>query len=487
MEIIVASDRDGLLAVKEYGQWSLPWSLLPADMRHLRRHLAKPDTLVICGRGTWESMTPRLRALPGRVKVLSRHHQGELYVASLREAVECAENDRILIIGGAAIYSEALALPGTKTLYWTEVQSNYPHYSDVQSVKVFPLTHQKNELIEEGQLRLCRTESHTLPVYGTEYTISQYQVDSLVLRDRTSSDTWGYQELRAVKDPWLSLVREIAQEGHLITGRNGNTISVMGPQLRYDLSEGFPISVVKKGYPKAIFLESLWMFKGLTDAHWLSSRNVKIWDANSSRETLDGLGLNWREGDIGPGYGFQLRHWGAEYHGCDNDYSGQGVDQLATVVSQLRNSPESRRIIINLWNPSVLDQCALPPCHVLYQFRVRLFRTPDGNGYRGYLDCHLFQRSWDVFLGWNTTTAALWVHLLAASTNLLPGTLVHSITDAHLYQCHLEAVAELLQRTPRPLPKLSVSPRENPWDYQWEDLTLEGYHPLPPIKAPMVV
>lgn len=485
LRIILATNEQGLLAVQEYGQWNTPWPYLPEDSRRLREELARPQCTVIVGRVTWECMSSRLRALPTRVYLLGQTTSTDPRVqvcGSWEEALaDLGENTPLTVLGGVGVYAAALRSPLPKVILWTVVHHPYPQWDDVEQLAVWgPAS------AVEG-LELTDALRHRLPVYEIVYEELTYQASGPV------PITPHYQAPQSVplpprQDPWTTLVGRLLSEGEPIDGRNGTTYSLLGPQLRYDLSEGWPIVVAKRGYPKAIFSETIWMWRGQTDAASLRRMGVRIWDANSSRQTLDRLGLPWEEGDIGPGYGFQLRHYGATYRGCGADYTGEGVDQLADVCRQLREDPTSRRILINLWNPSVIDQCALPPCHVIYQFRVRPFAEPDAEGRRGYLDCHLFQRSWDVFLGWNTTTAALWVYLLAASTDLLPGVLVHSITDAHLYQTHLEEARQTVARRARPLPRLTVTtPRPDPSQYRWTDLRLEDYYPLPAVTAEMVV
>ncbi len=476
VELVLATDLDGLLAVRSYGEWSLPWPLLPQDMKHLRTLLTRSKQVVVCGRGTWRALSPKLRTLiEPQVRVLSRSND-PTYYHSLAHALE-GVTAPILIIGGAQVYAEALTLPGSKLIHWTEVQTRYPRYSDLQELAVWPLTARKAELLARGSLTLETTTTYQLPVYQLDYHISTYRLENSLKLTAPIMVIPSNLTPTQSEDPWLDLVKRILIDGHDVPGRNGLTRSLFGVQLRYDLSQGFPLNTSKRSYPKAIFLETQWMFRGCTNTQWLADRGVSIWNANASAATLNALGLPWVEGDIGPGYGFQLRHYGATYQGMEHDYTGQGVDQLARVVEQLRTQPNSRRIVIDLWNPQVVDQCALPPCHVLYQFQVR----------DGHLDCHLFQRSWDVFLGWNTTTAALWVHLLAAATGLIPGTLVHSISDAHLYHQHLAAARQLVSRQARPLPQLRVTTVKEPWAYEWTDLRLDDYYPLPALTAEMKV
>jgi len=256
------------------------------------------------------------------------------------------------------------------------------------------------------------------------------------------------------------------------------------------LSKGFPILTVKRCYPRLIFEELMWMIRGHTNVKLLQEKNVRIWDKNSSKDFLDKYHLPYEEGDIGPGYGFQMRHYGAEYTNCLADYSGQGVDQLAECINLINKDPHSRRIIMNLWNPCDIKKMTLPPCHLVYNFGVDLYDEPNAiTGKRGRLNCHLLQRSWDVVLGWNTSTAAMLTFLIANHCDLDPGYLVHSITDVHLYKNHIESgcVDKMLERTPRILPMLKIiNQKSNIGDYQYEDLVIENYYPCPSIHFELI-
>ena len=301
---------------------------------------------------------------------------------------------------------------------------------------------------------------------------------------------------------YLDLVRSIIERGIYKQTRNAITKSIFGYQMKYNLADGYPISTLKKSYPKAIFEELMWMIRGQTNVKILQEKNVNIWNKNSSKEFLQQMKLPYEEGDIGPGYGFQMRYYGAKYVNCLADYRGQGVDQLQQCIDLINNDPHSRRIIIDLWNPADVPLMVLPCCHCWYNFSVDLYDSsindPNGGpeallnsceGKRGKLNCHLIQRSWDVLLGWNTTTAALFTYLLAHHCNLDLGLLVHSISDAHLYKEHIDsgAVAKLLARTPRKMPSLDiVNTRASIEDYEFTDMVIENYYPCPPITAEMI-
>ncbi|KAI8903525.1 thymidylate synthase/dCMP hydroxymethylase domain-containing protein [Gorgonomyces haynaldii] len=297
---------------------------------------------------------------------------------------------------------------------------------------------------------------------------------------------------------YLSLVQEIIDTGSKRSERTGTgTVSVFAPpQLRFPLDR-FPLLTTKRVFLRPVFEELMWFIRGQTDATILSKKNVKIWDLNGTREALDqrGLGDN-RVGDLGPIYGFQWRHFGAEYTNCDSDYSGQGVDQLWDVVNKIMHHPTDRRILLSAWNPQAIPKMALPPCHVFCQFYVDNQK----------LSCQLYQRSCDMGLGvpFNIASYSMLVLMLCHLTGLEPGTFVHCMGDAHVYLNHIEPLKTQLEREPKPFPLLkfkSPKPELEGLDqkqrvdaviraleqFEFADLDLVDYDPYPKIAMDMSV
>lgn len=261
---------------------------------------------------------------------------------------------------------------------------------------------------------------------------------------------------------YLDLMRHVLENGQDKSDRTGTgTRSVFGWQMRFDLGQGFPVLTTKKLHLKSIIHELLWFLQGSTNIGYLKENGVRIWD-----EWAD------ENGDLGPVYGHQWRHWPAR--------DGGEIDQIVQLVQSLKHNPDSRRHLVTAWNPTDVDRMALPPCHCLFQFYVA----------DGRLSCQLYQRSADIFLGvpFNIASYALLTLMLAQVCGYAPGDFVHTLGDAHLYSNHFEQARLQLSRAPRPLPRMWINPEVTDlFAFRFEDFRLEGYDPHPHIAAPVAV
>ena len=261
---------------------------------------------------------------------------------------------------------------------------------------------------------------------------------------------------------YLDLMRHVHDHGTTKTDRTGTgTKSIFGHQMRFDLAEGFPLVTTKKLHLRSIIHELLWFLSGDTNIRYLKENGVKIWD-------------EWADdnGDLGPVYGSQWRSWPAA--------DGRHIDQITQVVEQIKNTPDSRRLIVSAWNVGEIDNMALPPCHAFFQFYVA----------DGRLSCQLYQRSADIFLGvpFNIASYALLLLMVAQVTGLKPGEFIHTLGDAHLYSNHLKQAELQLAREPRPLPTMTLNPAiDNLFKFTFDDFELTGYESHPHIKAPVAV
>lgn len=261
---------------------------------------------------------------------------------------------------------------------------------------------------------------------------------------------------------YLDLMQHVLDHGVDKSDRTGTgTRSVFGYQMRFNLADGFPVLTTKKLHLRSIIYELLWFLRGDTNIRYLHEHNVTIWD-----EWAD------TDGNLGPVYGYQWRSWPAP--------DGRHIDQISNLLQQIKNNPDSRRLIVSAWNPALVDEMALPPCHALFQFYVA----------NGKLSCQLYQRSADIFLGvpFNIASYALLTMMIAQVCDLQLGEFVHTLGDAHLYSNHFEQAKLQLSRTPKNLPQMHLNPDvKDLFAFQFEDFTLTDYHPDAHIKAPVAV
>ena len=450
LDIIVACDTKN--GIGKDG--SIPWQI-KEDMDYFKeittRSSEGKNNAVIMGRRTWESIPERCRPLVGRFNIVVTSRpvgHGAVGASSFMDAVGAANSfnniDRVFAIGGQKIYEEAILCDNVENVYLTRVHGNF----DCDTW--FPVLPQyRFQLIKYTKMKETRD--------GTKYTMTRY-----VRKDMIGQGEFAY----------LSLLRKIVETGTRRQTRNAETLSIFGEKLEFDLREGFPLMTTRgRVWVKGVFEELMWILRGSTNVKDLQARGVRIWDPNSTREFLNSRGLVYlKEGDIGGTYGHVLRHFGAKYIDCETDYTGQGKDQLYEVIQKIKENPTDRRIILSLWDPANVDNCALPPCLRDYQFYV------EGD----VLHCQATLRSSDapVALHWNICTVGLIMLMLGKICDKTPGRLIMIIGDAHVYIDHLEEIKKILNRQPMAFPRVELlrKPKKIE-DFEFEDLRVIEYYP----------
>ncbi|CAD6586464.1 MAG: Thymidylate synthase [Cyphobasidiales sp. Tagirdzhanova-0007] len=322
--------------------------------------------------------------------------------------------------------------------------------------------------------------------------MTDQQEPATFVNGQTHSNTNGNVAAPHEEEQYLNLIREIMDRGQIRPDRTGTgTLSLFAPpSMRFSLADmALPLLTTKRVFMRGVLEELLWFVRGSTHNSLLQAKDVHIWDGNGSRAYLDKIGLHDRdEGDLGPVYGFQWRHFGARYKGAGEDYTGQGVDQLAECIRKIKENPTDRRIIMSAWNPADIPIMALPPCHMFCQFYVTL---PSTSSSKPQLSCLMYQRSADLGLGipFNIASYALLTHMVARVTGTEALELVMQLGDAHVYRDHVEALSQQIQRSPRPFPSLKWS-RDDIEDidsFRTEDFVVQGYKPHPKLEMKMSV
>ena len=375
----------------------------------------------------------------------------------------------VYVIGGAQIYKEFITdsnlRKNIKSIYLTNITNDINCDTFIQLPDNF-----KTAFISKTML---------------ENNIT-YDIRVLVQEGVLLSNSINFKSLSLIQKheeyQYLNLIRKIIKEGNTKHDRTGvGTKSLFGATMRFDVSSSFPLLTTKDTYWKGIVEELLWFVRGCTNVKPLQDKKVKIWDGNSTREYLDSIGLTNREvGDLGPVYGFQWRHFGADYIDMHEDYTGKGVDQLKEVIDSIRNNPNSRRIIMCAWNPKDLKLMALPPCHILCQLYV----------FEGKVSLQMYQRSCDVGLGvpFNIASYCLLLHMICHITKTKPYEFIHVLGDAHVYNNHIDQLNEQLKRDPYAFPQLKINREVSSIDdFTFKDFSLIGYKHHPKLKMEMAV
>ena len=458
-EIIVAIDQGNGIAK----EGNIPWNH-PSDMRFFRdTTMGRGKNAIIMGRKTYETIPIDYRPLRNRkCFIVSRTWKQEEHpeigvCSSLVEALSAIGGsiksyDSVFIIGGEQVYNEAIRdfMYLCKRIIVTKFKKNYDcdQFFPWDAVKEYPADRDTQKTRDYARHFFSPADIHG-------------------------------------ENTYLDLLRTILEEGESKPDRTGTgTKSIFGVQMRFNISERLPIVTTKKIFYENILKELLFFVSGKTNTKILEEQGVNIWKGNTSQDFIDKRGLEYDEGDMGAMYGHQWRHWNAKYDGADADYSDQGIDQLSDLITNIRDNPHSRRHILTTWNPEQLDEMVIHPCHFAVQFNV--------SGNRKYLDCQLYQRSADMFLGvpYNITSYCILTYMIAHLTGLKPRYFIHSIGDAHIYSNHETQVNKQLSRTPRPFPIMKLRRGHKIHeidDFDFENFVIEGYTSWPFISAKMAI
>jgi len=434
------------------------------------------DSIVVMGRNTWESLPEGYDDFDDRknIVVTTRSaafspQKNTMFVSPKDIDKYIVTNKPVFVIGGASLF--AMFIQRAQHIYATILEADRIELEETsERIEEFPLKEFMNFKIVEF------------------YPVSGNGKFRHVTYERIRNGQYNHDEFQ-----YLDLLRDIYENGKSRDDRTKiGTRAVFGRQIRFNIADSVPLITTKHVGWKSVVKELLWFIKGETDSKTLEQQGVNIWKSNSTREFLDNRGLHhYSEGDIGPMYGFNWRHLGARYNGTAHEYSGNGFDQLQWLIHSLKTDPYSRRHMITTFNPLVVDQGVLAPCHgIVTQFFVE--DDIDSSSSIKHLSCHVYNRSQDTFLGmtWNIFSYAVFTHIVAKFTGMKPKELVISTGDTHIYTNHLEQCKMQLSRTPLPFPRLVINDRvvdKGIDNITIDDFDLIGYMCHSAIKAPMAV
>nr|KYP39188.1 hypothetical protein KK1_039521 [Cajanus cajan] len=478
-QVVVAATQDW--GIGKDGK--LPWRL-PTDLKFFKEITMKTSdpgkkNAIVMGRKTWESIPLEYRPLSGRLNVVLTR-SGSFDIATAENVVICGSMpsalellaaspyslsiEKVFVIGGGQIFREALDAPGCEAIHLTEIQSSIEcdtFMPPVDSTIFCPWYSSFPKV--ENEIRYSFT------------TFVRFEVKDFSFLPKMIFE-------RHEEYLYLKLVQDIISEGTTKVDRTGTgTLSKFGCQMRFNLRRSFPLLTTKGEYLFANFDRKFDLISSINCREYFGEGLLKSFFGLSVAQQMPSIGLTEREeGDLGPVYGFQWRHFGARYTNMHDDYSGQGFDQLLDVINKIKHNPNDRRIIFSAWNPADLKLMALPPCHMFAQFYVA----------HGELSCQMYQRSADMGLGvpFNIASYALLTCMIAHVCDLVPGDFIHVIGDTHVYSNHVNPLQEQLHNLPKPFPTLKINPKKKDIDsFVAADFKLIGYNPHPKINMKMSV
>ncbi|CDU17314.1 bifunctional dihydrofolate reductase-thymidylate synthase, putative [Plasmodium yoelii] len=478
------------------------------------------QNVVVMGKRSWDSIPPKFKPLQNRINIiLSRtlkkedianednknNENGTVMIIKsvddLFPILKAIKYYKCFIIGGSYVYKEFLDRNLIKKIYFTRINNSYncdvlfPEinenlfkissisdvYNSNNTTLDFIIYSKKTEKINSNKeisndifLGLCDEQNKNFDDED-DYTYFSFNKNKENIK-KNSEHVHNFKIYNSIKYKnhpeyqYLNIIYDIIMHGNKQDDRTGvGVLSKFGYMMKFNLNQYFPLLTTKKLFVRGIIEELLWFIRGETNGNTLLEKNVRIWEANGTREFLDNRKLFHREvNDLGPIYGFQWRHFGAEYTDMHDNYKDKGVDQLKNIINLIKNDPTCRRIILCAWNVKDLDKMALPPCHILCQFYV----------FDGKLSCIMYQRSCDLGLGvpFNIASYSIFTYMIAQVCNLQPAEFIHVLGNAHVYNNHIESLKIQLNRTPYPFPTLKLNPDiKNIEDFTISDFTVQNY------------
>ena len=473
LHLILSRDTNGIIGINNQLLVKIK-----QDLQRFRKITVSKTHLpnaIVMGYNTWKSLP--VKPLPERKNIIiTKNHSQETFPGSLQfcsvdnfmewYSYNQSTLQDVFIIGGETIYNCFMKHYSSKIycIYLTEFLTERLPIHSIKQARLF--THDLSNFIDYNHEVLTHT--------GSIYDIG---LDLYLTKQITYTNTIKLNSIyyNSGEHQYLQLLQKILQSQNYKETRNGGVYSLFGLKMEFDLTEGFPLLTTKKMGWKTILRELLWFLSGSTNNQDLKKRKVHIWNQNADDFSKQ---KKYKPDDLGPVYGFQWRHFGANYDGCDQSYETQGVDQIHYVINEIKTNPNSRRILLSAWNPVDIPNMALPPCHVMVQFYVRGI----------FLDAQLYQRSGDMFLGvpFNIASYSFLLTIIASLTGYKPGKFIHILGDAHIYEDHEKQVETQLERIPYIFPKLTHKPFDS-LDTITESLfSLHQYQCHESIKAPMI-
>lgn len=477
LTLIFATDKNGLFGISRLSKSELPWSC-PEDLKHFNRITTDSfsETYIVMGRKTFESLPKKLDR---RIHVVlsSKEVRGADFtfktVKEMIDTLGTKENKNIFIIGGTQLLEDIYVNYKNliDAIYYTQIQTevqvsneDYPVY--------FP-TSLLNKMLEEGkgEKEFMQCERSNAIFYKLPIPLHE-----------------EYQ--------YLDLLRTCVRDGSFRKTRNASTYSTFNKTISFDLKQGFPLLTTKKVFMRGIFEELLFFLQGKTDSKVLEAKGVNIWKPNTTQEFISSCGLPYEEGDMGPMYGWNWKHFGAEYTDKNTDYEGKGFNQIEYAMELLRKDPFSRRILMTTYNPATAKKGVLYPCHSLViQFYVKE-RVEENSESTFYVSMNMYQRSVDLACGlpFNIASNALLLHLICDTLNMqigenkyFPDIMNIILGDIHVYEEHVEGVLEQITRIPYSFPQIFIKKaHKNIEEYSFEDIEIQNYISHPAIKYKMI-